>query len=682
MDDSIWEDLCKQPILKASSEKYAKLVYDSTTQLLQPIQSILSALNLRAIGLTKCADFDAALRDAKVMQQLSPFSALGYLCAAEIYSEQGKQLQVINVCNKGLSMTDTMDKQYDDLKRAKMDAEQHQSKRIDFVSQLPVDIVISTLIPIMMDDSAISLKKPNVYLHVSNTWRDRISQSFNGIRFETLSEEGDNLSQVIELAPHIKELDVQQFTRGKWLCDLLRNHDFCSLGELHVGGITADCSDYLVSSLKSIGSTLTHVSIQQEDGSMLSIGDILFNCPHLVSLGIIHPFAPNFSSLRMVKWPNLTRLSFSNTEKDVGCDQIKAIGKRFPSLKVLSLYPCEEIQLTNVVLDTYPRMNQLDFCMDSPAADLTYTEEGPQCSDVGITDISVHVDRSDWEGYHIDPWENLIPILKENHKTIQHFKIDMDFEDDNKDVYDLEYPRLKKLCLFNSGWWIPRNAPILEELTMTSRAIKGNPAVLDTIPPTLKRLELKLGRAAYHLNDETSAVSAYLHRLANHSQLKEVVVHFHDALIISNVLDAIQHLGRIQNLTLIFTRMWGPCVWESYEMDRFVDGLAKGCPRLSSLEINCKNAPSTYTVNALKRLEHLEQLVISIEEMGGDDGFWHALETFKQLKCIRIYSAKAANMDAIRHLQGQRPDLKIIFDKRPHTFNGFLVINPSYGFTV
>ncbi|CDH60964.1 predicted protein [Lichtheimia corymbifera JMRC:FSU:9682] len=88
----IWSDLCKQPNLTASTEKYAKLVYDSTTELHEPIQSILSALDRRAIGLSKCANFESALRDAKVMQQLSPASALGYTREAIINREQGKQL--------------------------------------------------------------------------------------------------------------------------------------------------------------------------------------------------------------------------------------------------------------------------------------------------------------------------------------------------------------------------------------------------------------------------------------------------------------------------------------------------------------------------------------------------------------------------------------------------------------
>ncbi|CDH57659.1 predicted protein [Lichtheimia corymbifera JMRC:FSU:9682] len=72
MDDSICQHLCTQPILKASSEKYAQLVYDSTTELQQSDEPILSPLNRRANGLTKCATFESALDDAKVMQQLSP----------------------------------------------------------------------------------------------------------------------------------------------------------------------------------------------------------------------------------------------------------------------------------------------------------------------------------------------------------------------------------------------------------------------------------------------------------------------------------------------------------------------------------------------------------------------------------------------------------------------------------
>lgn len=133
-----------------------------------------------------------------------------------------------------MRMVDTMEMDYDTLQRAKMDAEQHQNTRIDFISQLPLDIVITTLIPLFLDgDKPLnSLEFP--YLHVSKIWRERIVKCFGGLYFETGDGDDGNLPQVVQLARHIKTFDVERYSKGTWLGDLQRNHDFCSLQELDI----------------------------------------------------------------------------------------------------------------------------------------------------------------------------------------------------------------------------------------------------------------------------------------------------------------------------------------------------------------------------------------------------------------------------------------------------------------
>lgn len=238
MTRSIWHS-CNLSKLPASSKKYAKLVHDSTTQLHQSLEPVLSALNLRAIGLSKCANYDAALHDAQLMQQLSPSSALGYIREADIYSEQGKQRQVIDICSKGMSRVDTMDTHYATLQRAKMDAEERQNTRIDFVSQLPLDIVTVTLIPFFMDRLPLLSDVPYPYVEVSKLWRGRIVQCFGGLRFSVgYHEEYDVkfLSQVVQFSQDIKELFIHQYDHERtWLGDLLRDNDFCSLRQLSMG---------------------------------------------------------------------------------------------------------------------------------------------------------------------------------------------------------------------------------------------------------------------------------------------------------------------------------------------------------------------------------------------------------------------------------------------------------------
>ncbi|KAJ8657656.1 hypothetical protein O0I10_006722 [Lichtheimia ornata] len=669
MTPSLWTDLCSPPTLTASSEKYAQLVHNSTTQLHQGVQSILSALDQRATGLTKCVNFDAALHDAKLMQQLSPSSALGYIREASIYSEQGKQRQVIDICNKGLHMADTKDSDYATLQQAKMDAEHHENTRIDFVRDLPPEIAFTTLIPMLLDDPDISVKEDNTYFHVSTIWRDYIIRSTDDLYVGPGAEEDPDGTQVIQQADHIKTLEFASDVRGTWLCDLLRNNNFSSLRQLGIGGLPADCVDDLVSSLKLLSNTLTHLQVHQENGHVvLPIGDILDNCPNLVSLDIslpFQPFPPNFSSLPTTTWPKLTTLCFSNSEEAVTCEEVIAIGKRFPSLKTLYLCPCEDPQLTRVVLDYYPWMKSVIVENDDPNYGITYMDEGPQGDDVGITDISL--ESNFWNR---DPWRNAIPILRQHHKTLECINFDVDVPNEPEEIYNIEYDRLKNLCLLRSGWWIPRNAPMLEELKITSRTIRANPSVLDSVPPRLKRLELKLDHGS-RLVDIKSPVSTYLNRFTQHSQLKELDIHFHYMVIIGNVLEAIHHLGQLESLKMTFTKKWDPCDWYHDGMERFIERLVKGCPRLSNLVINCMNAPSIHSINALKRLEHLEEFAFSITNTLHHDDFWHALETFKQLKCIRLYRSKVANMDDIRRLQGQRPDLKIVVVECSLSFEDF-----------
>lgn len=389
---------------------------------------------------------------------------------------------------------------------------------------------------------------------------------------------------------------------------------------------------------------------------MLPIADILHLCPNLVSLNVTQPSAPNFSSLPTATWPKLTTLCFSNVEEAITCEQIVAIGKRFPSLKILSIYPCQDPQLTHVVLDYYPRMKSVKLDYDGPEDGITYMDEGPQCEDVGITEFSLEVFCS-----KSHPWRNAISILTQHQKTLECINFDTDADNEPEEIHDMKYVRLKKLCLGKSGWWIPRKAPMLEELTIASRTIRANPEVFDTIPPKLRRLELKVDHAP-RLPDIKAAVSGYLHRFAQHSQLKELVIHFQSMTDMSNVLEAIHHLGQLESLKMRFARKWDACDWSDYGMETFTDGLVKGCPRLYTLEINCMGAPSIHSINALKRLEHLEEFAFAITSMAGYDNFWYALQTFKQLKRIRIFQAQVFNMEDIRHLQGQRPDLKIVVD--------------------
>lgn len=98
-------------------------------------------------------------------------------------------------------------------------------------------------------------------------------------------------------------------------------------------------------------------------------------------------------------------------------------------------------------------------------------------------------------------------------------------------------------------------------------------------------------------------------------------------------------------------------------MDGFIEGLVKECPHLVCLEVGCANALPTSFVDALKHLEHLKRLAIPIKSVADDGSLWKAIESVTQLEEIRIYPRTAANLDDVRHLKKQRPDLHITLDE-------------------
>ncbi|KAJ8657602.1 hypothetical protein O0I10_006666 [Lichtheimia ornata] len=657
MTHSIWNDLCKQPVITASTHKYTKLVNDATTQLPQPIDSIMTTLNERAMGLTKCANFNAALRDAQVMQQLSPSSALGYLREAAIYNEQGKRRQAVDICLKGLNVVDTNDPHYAMLQRIKDDSEHHGSKRIDFIKQLPVDIVTTIIVPLLVDDSPLPSLIPCPYLHVSNLWRDCILQCRKGLRFETgyHEEEKDmeKCSQLIRFCQHIKALHVPRYSKGRWLQRLLRDNDFRSLHELYIHNFYSVYIDDFVPLLESINSTLTHLTIHGARHNLLCLTEILTACPNLVSLTLSQNDNDDLSHLPMTTWPNMETLSIECSDADVTEDEIIRLCKCFPSLKMFHLYPCYDIKSALVVPQYCPLLKSVDLEIYMVYVAVMYTNESSGYEEMSMRKLSVNID--DWDEDD-DLQVDIGTIIRQHHTTLEDIEWHIHPERDYEDLYHLQYPQLKKLELSSSGSWILRNAPILEELRMSSRAINNDPAMLNTIPPRSKKLELELDDGI-EIEDKDDIVR-YLHRVSDQCALHEFAIHVNNPSTFRNVLDATCRLNTLQRLMMGVRGNW-----DLYQMERSFDSLVNGCPYLSCLEIDCMNAPSTYSLDTLKRLERLKQFAFCIMDTNGYDSLWHSIRTFSQLQCIQIHPANAVNKSVIRDLKEQRRDMKVIVDE-------------------
>lgn len=221
---------------------------------------------------------------------------------------------------------------------------------------------------------------------------------------------------------------------------------------------------------------------------MIPIVDIPQSYPNLVSLDIYRCNVGDFTRLSMMIWPKITTLVLWNAcQYTITCYDIISISTRFPSLKKLQLSGCKDVQTLRVVLENHPSMNSLKVDISGVGFDFTFSDQGCKCEETGITTLSVTSD--DILG---NPWRIITLVLQQHQKALEHIEFHVDAGDPDVEIYDIEYPRLKRLFLQHSGWWIPHKAPRLEQLVIHSYGVPHFDRLPDAIPQNLKELEMKM----------------------------------------------------------------------------------------------------------------------------------------------------------------------------------------------
>lgn len=151
------------------------VITETTCALEQLTPTILELLDRRSVAFANGTHFDMALRDTFKLQVLDPSSSRGYIRSREIYASEGRQLAAITVYEDGMRNVPRSDPHYALLEQGKANAEQLMNQRVDFMSILPMDIIMAIgrlLItgdnPILYDDGML---EPLPCLQVSKTWR-------------------------------------------------------------------------------------------------------------------------------------------------------------------------------------------------------------------------------------------------------------------------------------------------------------------------------------------------------------------------------------------------------------------------------------------------------------------------------------------------------------------------------
>ncbi|KAJ8652714.1 hypothetical protein O0I10_011659 [Lichtheimia ornata] len=363
-----WSELLKPTITTAQHDNDDNRIAMATETLKQAARRFVEVLNERARLLAKSAQFETALRDAAAIRAILPESGLGYLCNGDIYGQQGHYNEAIAIYDQGLEAVPHSDPYYQQLQQNRMEAVINNNKRVDFISRLPLDIVITNIIPRMEP----AYLDPDVLyepLYVSRTWQERILQQPKGLKFQfrrAVVTFKNGHAQLIRFAPYVQTLSASLL--DVHLDDLFSRAHFSNLKELEVfspHGSTPRLP--LIHGLQIIADSLTHLAVYQCPG--LELGDLLQTCPNLVSLktmrvDAIRPLSSSYPKIKLLELDE--RLDQTHTH-----DHMVDVLSRFPSLRMLKISPMPATTILPILHKHCPYLQAVSLGCRSPDFDVT-----------------------------------------------------------------------------------------------------------------------------------------------------------------------------------------------------------------------------------------------------------------------------------------------------------------------
>lgn len=231
MSDQLLPNLVQPIVLSTFHGECKNTVSQLTDQIGHCVTSLIDLLHNRSLALLESAQFDKASSDADAIQKLDPTCALGYLLKGHIYACQGRQRRAIHEVEQGLKM-DSQDHQ---LLQAKANAVTSNNKRVDFISQLPLDIISTSLIPLVLQHEEWHVNNPYPYWQVSKSWRERFSRG--GLHYYVYGEEDhEEVGPMVCIAESITALHIEDYVPDSALVIMLCQGRFPALKSMHTTG--------------------------------------------------------------------------------------------------------------------------------------------------------------------------------------------------------------------------------------------------------------------------------------------------------------------------------------------------------------------------------------------------------------------------------------------------------------
>ncbi|CDH57697.1 predicted protein [Lichtheimia corymbifera JMRC:FSU:9682] len=563
----------------------------TTEAITQLASQLMENLNRRSTALANGAHFDLALRDAAVMRSICPTSSNGYLKAGDIYQQQGRHQEAAAIYEKGLTSVQSSDDGYTTLQGQHASALTAANKRVDFISQLPSDLVVSELLPLVLDNYKLDANTPCPYLYISRTWRQLFLQR-NNLSFgmyRARSSQPFASSELQKFSQHVKSLSFEiGLASGTHDDNALAsmNCRFPHLTEFNIQYFGSNDHNLLVI-LQSIGGNLTRFSLYNE-GTMTSPGirlnRILQICPNLVSVSI----STSEVDLLSRQYPNITHFCLSIWENALPANTITNIISHLPSLAFLDISPIPSAQYLTTIHRHCPNLKVLRCGGIFPFDHNDYDQHLH-----GLQKFAFGYD-TDAEPENTD---GLIPQLLEHRHTLDHIVLvgGMNGMRDGRPFMDdpsVRFDRLHTLEIIAANdalidlatFIIRRSSPHLRHVHVDFHDVHEHP-IFEAIRalPNLERLE------ADHVAPTATPFGQllqYHERLGTNSPLKELKLAFDYYSTLFPWSTALAALCRLEKLVITTAG-----IRATADYIPLLTMIGRGCPSLEYLELNCGYSP-------------------------------------------------------------------------------------------
>ncbi|KAJ8652706.1 hypothetical protein O0I10_011651 [Lichtheimia ornata] len=652
-----WSELLKVTIATAQHGNDSNRIATATETLQQTAHQFVKVLNERARLLANSAQFDTALRDATAIRAILPGSGLGYLATGDVYCQQGRYAAAISIYDQGLQAVPESDACYHQLQQQRLAAIANNNKRVDFISRLPLDIVITNIVP-RMEPACLQSDVLFEPLYVSRGWRKRILQCPHGLTFdfgqesETFARGHDHL---VRFAPYVQTLSGC-FYKDVRLDDLFSRARFSNLKDLDISGDATTSRLPLVKGLRLVADTLTHLFVNWY--REVQLRDILETCPNLVSLDVVDVdmvVPPSPSS----RYPKITRLAIHDvTLKYCRDENMIDVLSRFPSLLSFEITPMPDSSLLKILHEYCPYLQVLYF------GEKDYRREKPRPRPNGRKGIvSAYLGGldADVNDYRHD---DLVQFLYLNRNSLE----DLEFEgtivdddafwklengqviqqrddqysplrpgDDDPTQSDTSFMQLGRIAFSGAEaylggaiiTWLISNAPNIKTLSLIQNYIQTNVANAMIQLKHLSKLQL---HQMVTVDDYEGMIQFLQHHvgMGNQSTLEEltllapiVVMRFGAAWI-----PLIARLESLKNLKLL-----GSIYYD--ESIHIMKEIAQGCPALEKLTLGGhRDTLDDGMVRLWRDHSNLKYLRIGAESLSNNDAT--ALCTFRNLKQLQL----------------------------------------------